>query len=336
MARIFSTGFETGSNTELNYNYSDTTAGIAAEAARTGSYGLWVGAANSGIVNTLFLPSREIYIGYALYPRIGGASHADGFFSLRTSGSTSIFKLTCSDWAISAYYGSTLLFSAPAIALESWHYIEIFARTDATLGAFEVKINGESVGTYSGNTGTSEMGMLYFRSTTGATRMYLDDIVVNDTTGSYNNTWTGQSRLIPVLVNADGSETDLSRGGTDSGANWSQVNTVPINDASYVYGTASNGRDLLTVDGSAVVLPEDTTIQNVIVVLRSRIESGSGAVAAALKSDTAEVDSDTVSALSGTFLTRSYAFPYDPDGEAPWILSRAISAEIGPKLKDLS
>src|SRR3990172_6946830 len=55
---------------------------------------------------------------------------------------------------------------------------------------------------------------------------YFDDIAINSSTGSFQNSYPGAGRIVALRPNAAGDSADFARGGTDSGANWSQTDEV--------------------------------------------------------------------------------------------------------------
>jgi hypothetical protein len=219
---------------------------------------------------------------------------------------------------------------------DAWYYIELHCKFHLTEGLIELRINGVDIGSWSGNTGSNPSNRIQFRNFGSGTNPYIDDVAINDTSGEYNNSWPGQPRLWPVAVNGDGSDSDLSRGGVDTGANWSQVSAIPASSTSYAYGQTSDLRDLYTLNTSTVTVPDGAAIQNLILVTRALLESGAGALGACLVSDTADVENEKITALSGAYSSDSYCFPVDPDGNLPWTLARITAAEIGPILKDIT
>jgi hypothetical protein len=293
---------------------------------------------NGGPASLTFPATSEIYIGFGFYLASGSGTSSKSIFRLR-SGTTNLFQLYLEQGnAMSGYVSTVKQIDNFPYAANQWHYVSIYAKADSVNGEFEIRLNGESVGTYSGNTGALGMDNFYILNT-GTTSAFfsfcIDDLVINDAGGYYNNSWPGQTKLIPVPVSADGDVTELSRGGIDSGANWSQVSTIPAVDTSYVYGTEADLRDLYTLDLTGIELPEGLTIENVIVFLRSAIDSGAGGISATLKIDTTEVESELVGTLSGTFADRTFAFPVDPVLDTPWSITRIPIVQIGPKNKDI-
>jgi hypothetical protein len=329
MARLASIGFESGTTGEISYAGGS----ISTTRTRTGTYSL---TQTSGATAYQVIASRsEIYVGFAFYDHSGSGGSSSGFVSLRNN-DTSLFKVVFNGTTLAydVYRSTTLLFSTGVMSTGAWQYIEFHAVVDATAGEVELRVNGVSQGIWSGDTGTTEINRVAFTDGTGYVQYY-DDIVINDSLGIYNNSWPGQPRLWPVPINGNGSVTELTRGGTDTGANWSQVSTIPASSTSYVYGETSDLRDLYTLNTSTITVPTGSAIQNFIFVSRARIESGSGALGTSLLIDTTDIEHEKITTLAGSYLVDNYCFPVDPDGNVPWTLDRIASVEVGPILKDI-
>jgi len=58
-----------------------------------------------------------------------------------------------------------------------------------------------------------------------------DDIAINDGSGSFENSWCGEGEIVVLRPSATGDNNAWTRGGTDSGANWSQEEEIPPDDA---------------------------------------------------------------------------------------------------------
>ena len=74
-------------------------------------------------------------------------------------------------------------------------------------------------------------------------KVYIDDIAINDTNGtSPQISYPGPGYVVAGHPNANGTQTTgWTRGGSDSGADWSQVNEVTPNDATNFIAAAAGG-----------------------------------------------------------------------------------------------
>jgi hypothetical protein len=329
MARLRTIGFETGDLTELNAS----SAAINSTTKRTGNYSVYV-SGTSGNTQIHFPASRELYIGVAINHE-NFATDTDHLL-IRSAGGTNIFRLRLqSTGALVAQYLTTDLFTVPPLSQDTWHYIEWHIKTDEIVGIVEVKIDGVLIDTFIGDTGV--LNMVELRTVTRTSspqRYFLDDIVINDTSGSYNNTWTGQPALVPAAVTADGDVTMLLRGGIDSGENWSQVSPIPASSTGYVYSADEEEYDLYEHAGVSVPTPETTVIYNLHVVVQAMVEAGVGIIASMVKTGLEEQEGDE-QVISGTYQTFAFCHP-TAESSASWTVTTVNSAQVGSKSKGAS
>jgi hypothetical protein len=323
MTRLRSLGFESGSVNEFDVITGAVTINTAD--ARSGTYCASCGSSTHGRV---FIPGRrELYIGFGY--RLSSYRNARSFFDLQAvAGTNYIHIVSASDTTDSAEvrYGTTVLFSINLGDLLEWKHMEVYCLTDSVEGRIEVKINGVSVGSYDGDLGISEITCLQWGQGSASPAHLVDDIVVNDSLGAYNNSWTGQPRLIPAPITASGSINDWTRGGVDSGANWSQVSPIPASDDGYIETDQADEEDLFE-HAAFPAIPEGATINNLIVVAKARVESGTGSFAHKVVSGSMDSEGD-IKTLTANFKFYDEAFPVD-EGDMPWTLDRINDAEVG-------
>jgi len=109
--------------------------------------------------------------------------------------------------------GSTLFTTTKIIQPNSWYYVELL--TDISLtGSASVYVNGNTWGSGTGVTQSTGSGWGNAVRFNGVGRPYLDDIYINDTSGSLNNTVWGDVRVEAVYPDNDGfwQQWDLSTG----------------------------------------------------------------------------------------------------------------------------
>jgi len=139
-----------------------------------------------------------------------------------------------------------------ALVVGSYVRVEVRLTIDNAAGILQVYVNGALVINFVGDTqngGNATIRTIHFGAYAGAlsnsTGAYQhDDMVINDTAGAVNNAWPGNTAIYGIVPTGAGNYAQLTRGGADSGANWSQVDEVPPTDATdYVYDTVVNNKD---------------------------------------------------------------------------------------------
>lgn len=105
----------------------------------------------------------------------------------------------------------------------------------------------------------------------------VDDLAINDTTTSFENTWCGEGEVICLRPNGAGDNTAWTRGGTDTGANWSQVNEAPPDSAQYVESNTSGQIDDYEMEATPAALESTDTINVVHVGVFAAVSDATGA-----------------------------------------------------------
>jgi hypothetical protein len=165
-----------------------------------------------------------------------------------------LFQVTNSGVILVYNGGGTLLAtSSGALLANNWYYVEIGFFISDTVGYCEVKVDGATQCTFSGDTkwsSTQPYWRQFILSQNGAIAggtypfIYDDLYIINDS-GARNNTFLGDVVGTPHYPTGPGTYAEWTRGGTDSGANWSQMDETAANgDTDYVLSAAVGSKDL--------------------------------------------------------------------------------------------
>lgn len=137
------------------------------------------------------------------------------------------------DRTLSLYHNNTARTpTSAALATSTWHLIEVRG-ISGTSGQSELKVNGTSVVSVSGTTGQSgAFTQCQFGSSLGVTThgndLYIDDFALNDSNGSAQNTWVGDTSLKLLTATADSA---IGTGWITSGNNvtnlYTNINNIP-------------------------------------------------------------------------------------------------------------
>jgi hypothetical protein len=107
--------------------------------------------------------------------------------------------------------------------------------------------------------------------------MVWDDAAINGDAGSYENSWPGEGSLIILRPSAAGDNAAWARGGTDSGANWSQTEEVPPdNVTTYVQSNTATQIDDYNLEATPSAVASGDTIKWVGVGARFAISALTG------------------------------------------------------------
>jgi hypothetical protein len=161
---------------------------------------------------------------------------------------------------IKAYQGNGrggLLYAASYAGVyqqDEWFHVEIKGTIDAVSGYVEVRINTVPVLSISG-IDTKVSAVTGFDSIVigdnashwnGATlAVAYDDLFVNDTSGSSNNSWSGNLRIFGAFMIANGATDNFTIGGSSPApTNWQSVLNQALDDTKYVYSSTVGNIDL--------------------------------------------------------------------------------------------
>ena len=348
MTRLVTTGWETGDVAEIGVA-GGTSTQVVVTATPTprspGSYCIKFGAASGNAYRDIVLPAALTDV----WVRFGLNTHA---LNVRTpflqfvDSSGSGFQGTVAwdtDTFLKAYRGAqngTLLgASTNAWTQDQWRTVDVrWQITSTTVGIVEVWVDGtqwlnltgvDNTNTTTANVQTVRIGS--FASSFGATIWEaLDDLAVNDTAGTLNNARAGDGRVVLLKPNGAGSNTNQTRGGTDSGANWSQCDELPPSLTDYVYSATAGTRDTYALED----LPAGTWTVNACEVLAYAQNSDAlaGSLGLTVKSGST-TNEGTARTLSATAAYVRQLYETDPATSAAWTASAVNALEAGTTVR---
>jgi hypothetical protein len=141
---------------------------------------------------------------------------------------------------IGAVAGTLVGSATAAVAANTWHCLEIHADMTQAAGAcvIEARLNGAVFATTSTATGTAIAVAAFGRTGNGgfseATGVwYMDDIAINDISGTAQNSWPGEGKIVHLRPAAAGSSNTWEKiaGTAGDTSNFNQVSEVPPDDA---------------------------------------------------------------------------------------------------------
>jgi hypothetical protein len=217
--------------------------------------------------------------------------------------------------------------TVPVLTANAWNHIEFKSTANVTTGAFEVRVNGASVLTGSGNTGTeySQFCVEVPNSTGSSLIYYLKDLVAWDTHGSFNNNFLGPCSVLDLLPTSDVSLTWTPSSGTTG---FNRINIIPpTDDASYI-----SAASVLTSTFNFADLPANvSSVKALIVDTRPRkTDGGDGSVQAGLKSG-ATTGSGADRPITTAYTYYEDVFETDPATGAAWTPTAVNAAQLSLK-----
>lgn len=220
--------------------------------------------ASAGSAKVAFTASATVVVGIRLYYTANFGGFPARVFSLYgDSGATDHLSIQTGDAndTLTVRRGTTVLATFTAVRF-AWCYLEFKATIHATTGTVEVKKDGVVVASFSGQTkngGTNaSVDAIRLDASTNNTGidLYVDDLYVLNTSGSKNNDYLGDIRVVTTLPSGAGASTQWT---PLSGSNWDNVNDSTIDIATYNASATAGQRD--TYDMPALTVPSGGLIQ---------------------------------------------------------------------------
>lgn len=353
MSRLLTCGYETGDIAEAGTSViaanGTLTVVNTAPVPRAGAYCLKLGCTSSLLSPTyksFTLPASktDVWVRFAVlfHPTTSTAEWA--FATWQDSGGGAQHSLTwdASSGVIRARLASAgaVLGTGGTLPADTWHVIDWRTQiTSITVGVTEVWLDGNRIVNFSGdntNTGTANVQTLILGAvaaisgTVNGAYMAYDDLAVNDTAGTLNNGRAGDGRVVLLLPTGAGSSTQWVRGGTDTGANYSQVNELPPSMVQYVGSSTIGNRDLYALQDLAVAVQSINVVE--AIVLAQNSDAGGGSIAPTIKSSAAVNESGSIGlSTSAAYVTGRWET--DPNTSAAWTAAGVNAAEVGATVR---
>jgi len=343
MANLYMNGFEWGTVFEWSaFNRMPSSSIKSSDPTpRTGNYCCMLGGSASDNQGEVFLPpSSEIYFQFALYLPSSHRPNPDEFVYYYTRGG---------DYLIGALYisstgGLYLKTMDPAqitssnvnylqlqgggttrLSTDKWYVIEIHLKPHVTAGIFEIRVDGVLDYQYSGWTSSAEYPWVDRLRFYAFWYWYIDDIVVNDTSGSANNSWPNCMKVVLLRPNSEGSYEEWTATGEQR--HYDHLNEVPPSMDDYLTAQTSGLRESCHYEG----LPEE--VETVAVVRSDAWASrSSGSTLSKLIFEVipgSTIYQSTETELGLANLLHSYAWNFNPETSSNWTVDEVNTLQGG-------
>lgn len=359
MARLWSSGFELNStSSDVEWNSSNGSPSIQTSVVRSGTYALQINSLSSGTAKRMrYYISSSVSNGpffFRQYVRFATFPSAENTFTQVSSDLGGLrAKITVDNGGLLRLYDEDgqIGSESSALSVDTWYRIEYqFIRlgngADATVKA---TIDGiEFAGATNRQIGTGlgiyDVGgnLQSEAQTTG--NWYIDDIAINNNTGSVQNSYPGAGSILLLRPNAAGDSNQI--GGAVS-TNYQNVDDVTPDDVTTTNNTVSNSAgdiDDYNIEDTPVAIGSGDTINCVQVGVRfaGGAASSNDSIVARIKasaSGTVE-ESGNITPSSSSYKTNASGDPrnynltlYDLPGASTtaWTKTDLDNAQIGFK-----
>jgi len=244
------------------------------------------------------------------------------------------------------YVGAVEVASSSEAFINDGGYVRIEWRllVDDTNGVFEVKVNGNSVISFQGDTDPTIEGHIRFlclgKPYAGSTNYIarFDDVAINDTTGTVNNSWVGRGYIYLAKPKGIGNYSQWTPS-NETYDNWEMVNTVPDDgDTTYVESETPGHRDsyqMETIEDALGVAIGDGVIKAVQHVFKGRYEDAHAAVEPFVRIGATDYDLDPATDMQNAYYRYwDRVLNVNPATSAAWTQEAFDGMEAGVKFDD--
>lgn len=344
MARLYSTGFELNSTTAgvEGDTYSGVT--VSTTNVRSGSYALRANAVASAPfyrTQVLSADSSTAICYFRFYLYIASATNAlVQIARIVTSGNVQQMTIRLNTDNTLQLTNNTVTqvgSSSAALSLNTWYRVE--CKLDPT-GSIEAKLNGATFASGSTAAGSWSRILLGAINGTPTCDLYFDDVAINDGSGSFQNGYPGDGKIILLRPNAAGDNTGLTTGVSDNTNHYLNVDDItPDDDTTYNQTSTASQTDDYNIEDAPIGSSDTINVVSVGVRYR-KVTSGTlvfNVRAKASSGGTVE-SSSNISSTGTTYTTNASAAPfnypltmYDLPGASTtsWTKSALDTAQIG-------
>jgi hypothetical protein len=327
MANVFMSGFEWGTKYEVTWWDAWEFCSISTDVVRSGNYSIKFYGAYSSIMQSLPGSKNDYYVQFAWYTdgAFGGLSgdlfawygaagdRRIGVFNISDSGQARLYSITHPDGLNELQ--TLRATGTQRLQVGKWYVFELHIKADQTYGVLSLRIDGIPDCEFMGATSEFSPGTVdsfIWRSWS----CYLDDIVINDTTGSFNNAWPGCLKVVLLRPNDDGNYSDWTP--SIDGHNYDCVNEVPYDPTQYIHTTGLDVRDTYGVENLPVEAGEVAVVRGDAWAFKdSGSEANNRKLAFSVQPTSTPYDSPDVD-LSLSYRLVNHPFDYNPETSAAW------------------
>jgi hypothetical protein len=326
MSLIFFDGFETYATADILKDWTLTSGAVSINATggRRGSGAAYApnNSAAGYITKTLPAAVSTVIVGFSLNLSALPTLNTRSVLRLLDAG-TQQFEINVNiDGTLSVSRNATVLAtSAGSIPVASDQYIELKVTIHDTLGAFELRLNGNTILSAT-NVDTKNTANAFINGvslgpqyTVAVCTAKYDDFYVLDTSGATNNDFLGDVRIDAIYPNADGAYTSLTP--STGSSHFALVDEATPNTTDYNSSSTPAAKDSYGMTSPPVLTSE------IIFAVRAKVaalkdDTGARSIKVGVRSGA--VDSvSAAQALSTTQLYYSNIHETDPNTGAAWL-----------------
>ncbi len=327
MARILSEGFEWGNTADLVMNGVEFNTSVV----RSGAYSARM-AQNADYIQFIFPAGiTEFYLRAAVYQ----SSYGKEWQIYGDAGL--VAKINFSNNRLTAYIGTTQIGNTGTGSNppNQWNLVEVHYKMADSGGVFQIKIEGILLLDWSGDSNPNTSTQISHTWFPGgdASALYLDDMAINDTSGTEQNSWPGDGHILMFDANGNGDSSQLVGSDGNSTDNYLLVDeTPPDGDTTYVVGSTAGQKDLYNVENHN--LPSNAVLTLLWGEVLARAEAaGAGDIKVLVKSGATTHASPARTPTTTYGLFRTDYLTKDPSDNQAWSFNDLDNVQVGVEIQ---
>lgn len=348
MALLFMDSFDHYATADITEKWTSISgasyAAISTSYGRNGTQGLRVGLTSTTLIGgTFFGGASTVIFGGAIRLVVGTPGTFSCMFGFGTATSIQVACMVMADATLGFYRATAshdidttsdwtqLGVTSVALQTNVWTYVEVKLVCNDTTGAITVRFNGTQVLALTGiDTSWNSTALTRFAMAGSgggsAMRWDVDDLVLMDTNGSYNNDFLGDVTITAIYPSGAGATTGWT---PSAGSNYDCCNEAQVNDDTDYVSTAV----LTTKDTYAFTdAPAGADIRAVQLCIAARKGTeGPGQLTPVVRSSSTDYDQTAQGIGSTSYSYLRTVVETDPATAAAWSESGFNAAEFGFK-----
>lgn len=305
-------------------------AAMKIRAGRIGGYSVEFANPNCYFQTSALTTDDTLIVGCAIY-KTGIGSLSTPVVGLYDGATLGMNVRILSDGTLEVLRGTTQLeVTTNSINAATWYYLEFKVVCHDSTGSYDLKINETTWASATGvdtKAGTNAYhDKVMFRGNDFASATWVDDIYICDGSGSINNDFAGNVKVIALRPDSAGDDTDWT---PSAGANYATVDEVELDeDTTYVETSTPNDQDLYNYDN----LPSVGDIKGLQVVTEVRVtDAQSYDLNSVIKSGATEDEGAADTITSTSYVTQTRVQEIDPNTSSLWTKVNVNAAQFGIK-----
>jgi hypothetical protein len=279
------------------------------------------------------LASPGAFAAFAFLSDTRATTHVTIEVTPGSSGTVKAYRGTSGAGTLLGTYTGSVVPSA-----STWYYLEAKVTLHDSAGTIEVKIDGVTVLSLTGqdtkNAGTKTVfDSMSWKLGNSSSQMLISDVYLCNTAGSVNNNFLNAPQILWLKPNGNGNSSQGIGSDGNSTDNYALVDDGPGNiaGADYVDFVGTGDKDTYAFEDPSGTIPTTNAVKGAVVTAHAqKTDVGARTLIAVARASGSESDSASAPLTNGTYVPTRGVIETKPGGGA-WTVGDLTSMEFGVK-----